>query len=165
MLLYLHGGLVDDKAGRETAVRLAGPAPSGWGLPADWLQLYVVWRTGVFETIATNWLDLARDDRLYKVVLEKLMWFVARKLGVPGQVGRSAAAAAGLTEEETAKAFVAREIAVHPSQRWMSKLSYQSAGGEVQLFPFKATAISPWSSRTSSARIASSMRPLRISMP
>ena len=103
LLLHLHGGLVDDKAGRETAARLAGPAPAGWGLAADWSQAYVVWRTGVFETIATNWLDLAHDDRLYKVVLEKLMWFVAGKLGVPGATGRSAAAAATLTEAEIRK--------------------------------------------------------------
>jgi hypothetical protein len=100
MLLHLHGGLVNDRAGRDTAARLAASAPDGWGLAADWSQVYVVWRTGVFETISTNWLDLAHDDRLYKVVLEKLMWFVAGKLGVPGQGGRSAAAAVGLTEAE-----------------------------------------------------------------
>jgi hypothetical protein len=100
MLLHLHGGLVNDKAGRDTAARLAGAAPDGWGLAADWSQVYVVWRTGVLETISASWRDLAHDDRLYKVVLEKLMWFVAGKLGVPDQAGRSAAAVVGLTEAD-----------------------------------------------------------------
>jgi hypothetical protein len=103
LLLHLHGGLVDAQHGRETANRLTGPPPQGWGLSDDWTQAYVVWRTGVWETLQNNWLDLAHNDRLYQIVLRKLMEFVAGKLGVPGVAGRSAAAAASLTPAEIAK--------------------------------------------------------------
>ena len=59
LLLHLHGGLVDEQHGRETANRLMGPPPDGWGLSDDWTQAYVVWRTGVWETLQNNWTDLA----------------------------------------------------------------------------------------------------------
>lgn len=105
LLLHLHGGLVDDAAGRALAARLAGGPPNGFTLKPDWTQAYVVWRTGAFETLATNWTELAQNDRLYKVVLSKLMWFVAGRLGVPGPAGRSAATAAKLSEAEIALAL------------------------------------------------------------
>ena len=105
LLLHLHGGLVDDAAGRAIAARLAGPPPTGWGLSPAWTQAYVVWRTGAFETLKTNWTDLATNDRLYKTVVRKLLWFVAGKLGAPGATGRSAAAQAGLTEQQVALAL------------------------------------------------------------
>jgi hypothetical protein len=103
LLLHLHGGLVDEQHGRETANRLIGPPPQGWGLSDDWTQAYVVWRTGVWETLQNNWTDLAHNDRLYQIVLRKLKEFVAGKLGVPGAVGRSAAKAAALTSGKIAK--------------------------------------------------------------
>jgi hypothetical protein len=105
LLLHLHGGLVDDAAGRALAARLAGPPPDGWNLQAPWSQAYVVWRTGALETFQTNWTDLAQNDRLYNAVLKKLMWFVAGKLGVPGLAGRSAAAETKLTEAQIALAL------------------------------------------------------------
>jgi hypothetical protein len=80
-----------------------GPPPDGWGLSDGWTQAYVVWRTGVWEALRNNWTDLAHNDRLYQIVLRKLMEFVAGKLGVPGAAGRSAAAATSLTPTEIAK--------------------------------------------------------------
>lgn len=108
LLVHLHGGLVDEAHGVATATRLAGPPPAGWGLSEDWTQAYVVWRTGAWETLRTNWTDLAENDRLYQVVLRKLMEFVAGKLGVPGAAGRSAAAAAQLTPAEIRKRLSGR---------------------------------------------------------
>jgi hypothetical protein len=105
LLLHLHGGLVDDAAGRALAARLTGGPPDGFTLKPDWTQVYVVWRTGGFETLKTNWTELAQNDRLYAVVLKKLMWFVAGRLGVPGPTGRSAAAAVNLSEAEIALAL------------------------------------------------------------
>jgi len=82
MLLHLHGGLVPEENGVTTAIRLAGVG--GWGLPDDWTQVYCVWRTGAFETLRTNWIDLARNDRLYRAVVAKLIEFVGGKLGGSG---------------------------------------------------------------------------------
>jgi hypothetical protein len=67
LLLHLHGGLVDEQHGRETANRLMRPPPDGWGLSDDWTQAYVVWRTGIWETIQNNWTDLAHNDRLASI--------------------------------------------------------------------------------------------------
>ena len=100
LLLHLHGGLVDEQAGTAAAERLEGQPPAGWGLGDDWTQVYLIWRTGVWETLRANWTDLAENDRLYQVVLEKLAEFVGGKLEVPAVAGRSAAAAARLTPAE-----------------------------------------------------------------
>lgn len=105
LLLHLHGGLVNDEAGRALAARLSGGPLNGFTLTPDWTQAYVVWRTGAFETLRNNWTELAENDRLYKVVLKKLMWFVAGRLGVPDAIGRSAATAANLSEREIALAL------------------------------------------------------------
>lgn len=84
LLLHLHGGLVDQASGEAAAKRLSGAGPESWQLGRDWTQVYVVWRTGAFETVKTNWMDLVHDDRLYQTVVKKLIEFVARRLGVPG---------------------------------------------------------------------------------
>lgn len=100
VLIHLHGGLVNEALGLGAAQRLSGPAPAGFGLGPEWEQIYVVWRTGVLETISANWRDLFENDRLYKLVLKKLIGFVSSKLGVPGVEGRSAFAAVNLTPVE-----------------------------------------------------------------
>jgi hypothetical protein len=98
LLLHLHGGLIDVDAGRAIAERLGGSGASSWDLADDWTQVYVAWRTGVFETIRTNWTDLVHDDRLYQTILRKLIGFAARKLGLPSFEGRSLAAEFSLDE-------------------------------------------------------------------
>jgi len=100
VLLHLHGGLVNQAAGQATAQRLGGAAPNGFGLGVDWEQIYVVWRTGPLETLKTNWRDLFENDRLYNVVLRKLIGFVSDKLGVPDDSGRTAFSALNLTPAE-----------------------------------------------------------------
>lgn len=100
VLLHLHGGLVNQAAGQATAARLSGAAPNGFGLGADWEQIYVVWRTGPLETLKTNWPDLFENDRIYNTVLKKLLGFVTSKLGLPDATGRSAFSAMNLTPAE-----------------------------------------------------------------
>ena len=100
VLLHLHGGLVNETAGLETAQRLSGAAPVGFGLGPDWEQIYIVWRTGALETLKTNWHDLFDNDRIYRTVLKKLIGFVSSKLELPGATGRSAFAAVSLTPAE-----------------------------------------------------------------
>lgn len=101
LMLFLHGGLVDEASGKAAALRLSAAGDDSWKLGPEWTQLYVVWRTGAFETLKTNWTDLVHDDRLYQVVLRKLLEFVARKLGIPVPGGaRSASEQFGLSEAE-----------------------------------------------------------------
>ncbi len=87
ILLHLHGGLVDEADGLAMANRLSGQGEESWKLSEDWTQVYVVWRTGLFETFKTNWTDLIHDDRLYQILLRKLLGFVAERIGVPSQTG------------------------------------------------------------------------------
>lgn len=102
LLLHLHGGLVDQPTGESVARRLSGAGANSWQLGPEWTQLYVVWRTGAFETIRTNWMDLVHDDRVYQTILRKLIRFVGERLGIPSAGGaRSAATGAfGLDEDE-----------------------------------------------------------------
>ena len=91
LLLHLHGGLVDEAPGLSGATRLSGGGSNSWQLGTQnpaWTEVYVIWRTGAFETIKTNGTDLVHDDRLYQTVLKKLIGFVARKLGVPAIAAR-----------------------------------------------------------------------------
>jgi len=57
VLLHLHGGLVSQKNGEKIAKQLSGTGPDSLQLGSDWTQIYVVWRTGPFETFKTNWQD------------------------------------------------------------------------------------------------------------
>lgn len=94
LLLHLHGGLVDEAAGLEAANRLSGSGPHSWQLGPEWTQVYVIWRTGAFETIKTHWTELAHDDRLYQTILRKLIGFVAKRIGVPSLGARGPGALA-----------------------------------------------------------------------
>ena len=82
ILLHLHGGLVDEAAGMVAAQRLSGAAPSGFNAPADWEQIYVVWRTGGLETLRTNWKDVFENDRLYRTLLTRLMSFMSGMISI-----------------------------------------------------------------------------------
>jgi hypothetical protein len=62
LIVHLHGGLVDETNGREIAARLSGRGDRSWKLDDQWIQLYVVWRTGAIETLKTNWTDLVTND-------------------------------------------------------------------------------------------------------
>jgi hypothetical protein len=109
VLLHLHGGLVNEAQGVAIAERLSGREPDGFGLAPDWEQIYVVWRTGALETIRDNWTDLFENDRLYKVLLKRVLGFVADKLGVPSLGGRSAFSSFALTPAE-----ITARLEAHP---------------------------------------------------
>jgi hypothetical protein len=102
VLLHLHGGLVDQAHGEAIATRLAGKGLDAFNAPDDWEQVYVVWRTGAFETIRARWLDLATRDRLYRALLRRLLGFLAGKL-VLDDAGRSVGSALNLSPAEVAK--------------------------------------------------------------
>jgi hypothetical protein len=98
ILLHLHGGLVDEAAGVAMAKRLA--ESDGYGAPGDWEQVYIIWRTGAFETLRTNWTDLASNDRLYRTLLKRLLAFVSGQVRTGAGAGRSLARQGGLTDAE-----------------------------------------------------------------
>lgn len=107
LLVHLHGGLVDEKAGLAAATRLAGRGSGSWDRDDQWTQIYVIWRTGAIETLATNWADLAHNDRLYQALLSKLIRFVARRLGIPTSGGaRSIGETFALDEVEVRRLIV-----------------------------------------------------------
>ncbi|MER9349980.1 hypothetical protein [Mesorhizobium sp. M0227] len=91
VLVHLHGGLVDQASAENMAGRLSGTGDAAYNAPADWEQVYVVWRTGTFETLARKWKDLATNDRLYKAILKRLLSFVSGKVRVSAIAGRSLA--------------------------------------------------------------------------
>lgn len=100
VLIHLHGGLVAQKSGEAVAKALSGTGDHSYGAPAAYEQVYVVWRTGAFETIRTNWQDLFQNDRLYRALLKKLLGFVSSKVGVIDAGGRSVGLTAGLSNAE-----------------------------------------------------------------
>ncbi len=99
LLLHLHGGLVDEAAGRATAARLSGTGAHSWNCGDDWTQVYPVWRTGAFEELKQQWRELAHDDELYQAIVRKLIGFVARRLVLPAVEARGVAPIA-LDEDE-----------------------------------------------------------------
>jgi hypothetical protein len=101
VLLHLHGGLVDQAHGEAIAARLSGRGPLAFNAPQDWEQVYVVWRTGAFETLREGWLDLASNDRLYRALLRKLLGHLAKAL-IPLGGGRTAGASLTLGPAQVA---------------------------------------------------------------
>ncbi|MGB3469357.1 MAG: alpha/beta hydrolase [Erythrobacter sp.] len=81
LLMHLHGGLVDEDAGTETARRLSGKGANSYDAPDTYEQLYIVWRSGLLETLGTNWRELHKRDRLYRALLGKLLEFIAKRVG------------------------------------------------------------------------------------
>lgn len=84
ILLHLHGGLVSEEAGMDAAQRLSGQTAQSYRAPDEIEQIYVIWRTSVGEQIATNWKDLFENDRLYRILFNRVIKFAARRLGIPG---------------------------------------------------------------------------------
>lgn len=83
ILLHLHGGLVSEEAGMDAANRLSGQTAESYRAPDEIEQIYVIWRTSVGETLATNWKELFENDRLYRTLFNRILKFVARRLGIP----------------------------------------------------------------------------------
>lgn len=129
--LHLHGGLVDEAAGQAIAGRLAGP--NGLRAPAEWEQVYVIWRTGAFESLLTNWRDLFDNDRLYKALLRKLLAYAAGKVSLPGAEGRSAFNALSLTPTEINRRLAARPAADPFADVDFAPETLAARGGEAEV--------------------------------
>lgn len=100
ILLHLHGGLVSEEEGMKAAIRLSGDAADSYRAPEDIEQVYIIWRTGVGETIATNWRDLFENDRLYRTLFNRILKFVARRIGTPSADSLALADGIALSTDE-----------------------------------------------------------------
>ena len=100
VLVHLHGGLVSQRSGEAIAATLSATGERSYQASNDYEQVYVVWRTGAFETIRTNWQDLFQNDRLYRALLKKLIGYVSSKVDVVDGGGRSVGLAAALSNAE-----------------------------------------------------------------
>ena len=100
VLLHLHGGLVSQADGEATAERLAADGPSSYNAPDAFEQVYVVWRTGLLETMRTNWRDLFENDRLYRSLFKRLLRYAASRVKLPDGTGRSLGSTVVLTDAE-----------------------------------------------------------------
>jgi hypothetical protein len=83
VMLFLHGGLVNEADGRQQAVEVS----NGLSLDPSWEQICVVWRTGLLEELRDNWLKLVNSDALYKLILAWLVHHAASKVKVTGAAG------------------------------------------------------------------------------
>lgn len=88
LVIHLHGGLVSTPKGRAKAERLAKPLPDGFADDA-YEQMSIVWGSGAFETVITNFRELA-NERLFDRALKKLMIWVSRRVLDLGTGTRSA---------------------------------------------------------------------------
>ena len=140
ILLHLHGGLIDEKAGLAIADRLSGNGENSWNLGEDWTQVYVIWRTGALETIRTNWTELSHDDRLYQTLVRKLIGFVARKLDLPTMEGRSAANVYTLNEAEVQRRLLGLGDRRDPFGDVDRHLEAGAAAGRAILTPLQSDA-------------------------
>ncbi|XLS28648.1 hypothetical protein ACJD0Z_15785 [Flavobacteriaceae bacterium M23B6Z8] len=80
--LYFHGGLVKEKSGRETAARVHGYLKDAAQEP-----VFIVWETGLKETVADNIKQVA-DTRMFQKILKMVIRKVSEKLGFDLEEGR-----------------------------------------------------------------------------
>lgn len=106
--LHLHGGLVTEENGLQTAKAWSGSPPAGIGLTQPWQQAFVIWRTGVLETVQANWQDLFDNDHLYNALLKRLIEFISKKIGIPGADGRATGKTAALSRSEIVQKLKAK---------------------------------------------------------
>ncbi len=103
VLIHVHGGLVTQKDGEAVAHALSGSGPLSYNAGADVEQIYPIWRSGAFETLATNWRDLFDNDRLYRALFKKLIGYVSSKVLSSETTGRSVGTATGLSPAEISR--------------------------------------------------------------
>lgn len=73
-VFHFHGGLVNEKTGRELAGRL-----DTYYRAAGLLPVFFVWETGPFETISNNISRIAKED-IFQTILKKVLRHVAGKV-------------------------------------------------------------------------------------
>lgn len=76
LTIFFHGGLVSERAGLEIAQRLYPElAENGQTWP-----LFVVWESGLLETLQGSLVDIAQGSPLFLQLLRKILKHAARKL-------------------------------------------------------------------------------------
>lgn len=96
LVLYFHGGLVNEASGLASAERMAG----NYGKVA--VSLGIIWETGLVEVVRDNLLKIT-DTKLFK---KALSWVLA-KAGVGDDSGAKGPAGGSLTAEEI-EAFLSK---------------------------------------------------------
>ena len=79
LLLHVHGGLVDQSTATSNANRLDREGGYGPLISAGWETTYLIWQTGVFETLRNNLGELA-DDRLFNRLVQRLLKWVGERV-------------------------------------------------------------------------------------
>jgi len=94
ILLYFHGGLVNEQSGMDTAVTVTPLLTAAGVHPVSF-----IWETGFFETITQNLGSIGSTD-FFKKILEKVIKVAGDKLGVqiPTDVGSRGVATMTYTE-------------------------------------------------------------------
>lgn len=82
LVIHFHGGLVSEKSAEKIAERLFPVYEQAGGYP-----FFVIWRTGLIETIEDNWKQLIGEG-IFSILVEKVTQFVIGKLDqAPGEKG------------------------------------------------------------------------------
>ena len=73
IVIHMHGGLVDEAAGRETARRLTDLYKDAGAYP-----IFMVWEAGLFEVLRNNFRELA-SEAFFRLILKRVRRIVAQK--------------------------------------------------------------------------------------
>jgi hypothetical protein len=82
LVVHFHGGLVSEHAAEGIAERLLPVYQGAGGYP-----LFVIWQSGIGETLKNNWLEIGKEE-VMPVLVERVLQFVIGKLDrAPGEKG------------------------------------------------------------------------------
>jgi hypothetical protein len=82
LVVHFHGGLVSLKSAETMAETLFPVYSNAGGYP-----LFVMWQSGLLETLKNNWQEILGED-VFKILVEKVVQFVLGKLEQgPGEKG------------------------------------------------------------------------------
>lgn len=82
LVIHFHGGLVSQGNAEEMAERLLPIYRSAGSYP-----LFVMWQTGLDETLRNNWQEIVRENA-FSALVDRVLQFVVGKLDqAPGQKG------------------------------------------------------------------------------
>lgn len=82
LVIHFHGGLVSQKSADDIARRLFPVYEGAGGFP-----FFVIWQTGLVETIKNNWKEMIGEG-VFSILVEKVTQFVLGKLDqAPGEKG------------------------------------------------------------------------------
>jgi len=116
LVIHFHGGLVSEKSAENIAESLFPVYKQAGGYP-----FFVIWRSGLIETIEDNWKELIGEG-IFSILVEKVTQFVIGKLDqAPGEKGG---------EVELPASFVVRnEI---EKKQAAGEVPYSDRAGEIE---------------------------------